>query len=62
MTTVLLFMTSGESLTPWVLPIEEELHLPSRPYLGQITSGKRVGTQNEKHLNGDMQNYLKIGK
>ena len=62
MTTVLLFMTPGESLTPWVLPIEEESYLPSRPYLGQITSGERVGTQNEKHLNGDMQNYLKIGK
>ena len=55
-------MTPGESLTPWVLPIEEESYLPSRPYLGQITSGKRVGAQNEKHPNRDMQSYLKIGK
>ena len=55
-------MTPGESLTPWVLLIEEESYLPSGPYLGRITSGKWVGAQNEKHSNRDMQNYLRIGK
>ena len=62
MTPVLLFMTPGESLTPWALLIEEESYLPSRPYLGQITTGKRVASQNENHPNRAMQNYLKIGK
>ena len=55
-------MTPGESLTPWVLFIEQESYLPSGLYLGQITSGKQVGAQNEKHPNRDMQNYFKIGK
>ena len=55
-------MTPGESLTPWVLLIEEESYLPPGPYLGRITSGKRVGARNEKHPNRDMQNYLKIDK
>ena len=55
-------MILGESLTPWLLLIEEELYLPSGPYLGQITSGKLVGAQIEKDRNKDMQNYLKIGK
>ena len=56
------FMTPGESLTPWVLLIEEESYLPSGPYLGRITSGKREGAEQEKHPNRYMQNYLKIGK
>ena len=30
----------GESLTPWVLLVEEESYLSSEPYLGQITSEK----------------------
>ena len=51
-----------ESLTTWVLLIEQQSYLPSGRYLGRITSGKRVGAQNEKHPNRDMQNYLKIGK
>ena len=55
-------MTPGKSLTSWVLLVEEESHLPSGPYLGRVTSAKRVGTQNEKCPNRDMQNYLKIGK
>ena len=55
-------MNPGESLTPWVLLIEEETYLPSESYLGRITSGKRVGAQNKKHPNREMQNYLKIGK
>ena len=55
-------MTPGKSLTPWVLLIEKESYLPSGPYLGRVTSGKRVGAQNEKRLNRNMQNYLKIGK
>ena len=55
-------MTPEESLKPWVLLIEEESYLPSGPYLGRITSGKRVGAQIEKHPNRDMQTYLKIGK
>ena len=54
-------MTPGESLTPWVLLIEVKSFL-SGPYQGRITSGKRVGAQNEKCPNRDMQNYLKIGK
>ena len=32
------------------------------PYLGQITSGKWVGAQNEKLPNRDMQNYFEISK
>ena len=32
------------------------------PYLGQITSGKWVGAQNEKRPNRDMQNYFEISK
>ena len=55
-------MASGESFTPWVLLIEQESYLPSGLYLGQITSGKRVGAQNKKRPNRDMQNYFKIGK
>ena len=55
-------MTPGESLTPWVLLIEEESYLLSGPYLGRITSEKRMGAQNEKRPNRNMQNYLKIGK
>ena len=55
-------MTRAESLKPWVLLIEQKSYLPSGPYLGRITSGKRVGTQNEKRSNRDMQNYFKIGK
>ena len=55
-------MTPGESLTPWVLLIEQESYLPSGPCLGRITSGKRVGAQNEKRPNRDMQNYFKIDK
>ena len=55
------FMTPGKSLTSWVLLIEESC-VPSGPYLGRITSEKRVGPQNEKHPDRDMQNYLKIGK
>ena len=55
-------MTAGESLTPWVLLIEQESYLPSGPYLEQITSGKRASAKNEKGLNRDMQNYFKIGK
>ena len=47
------FMTPGESLTPWVLLIEEESYLPSGSYLGRITSRKRVGAQNEQHPNRD---------
>ena len=35
----------------WVLLIEEESYLSSGPYLGRITSRKRVGAQNEKHWN-----------
>ena len=55
-------MTPGENLKPWVLLIEQESYLPSGPYLGRITSGKRVGAQNEKRPNRDMQNYFKIDK
>ena len=55
-------MTPGESLTPRVLLIEEESYLPSGPYLGQITSEKQVGAQNEKCADKDIQNYLKRGK
>ena len=55
-------MTPGESLTPWVLLKEKESYLPSGPYLGRITSGKQVGTKNEKCPNRDMKNYLKSGK
>ena len=55
-------MTPGESLTPWVLLMEEESYLSSGPYLGQITSEKQVGAQNEKCPNRDMQNYLKSSK
>ena len=55
-------MTPGESLTPWVLLIEKESYLPSRPSLGRITSEKQVGAQNEKCPNRDMQNYLKSSK
>ena len=55
-------MIPGESLTPWVLLIEEGSYQPSGPYLGQITSEKQVEAQNEKCLNRDMQNYLKCGK
>ena len=55
-------MTPGDSLTPWVLLIEEESYLPLGPYLGQITSKKKVGAQNEKCPNRDMQNYLKSRK
>ena len=51
-----------ESLTTWVLLIEQQSYLPSGPCLGRITSGKRVGAQNEKHQNRDMQNYFKICK
>ena len=39
-----------------------ESYLPSGPYLGRITSGKRVDAQNEKRLNRDTQDYFKIGK
>ena len=53
---------SWKSLTPWLLLIEEESHLSSGLYLGQITSGKPVGTQNERLPYRDMQNHLKIGK
>ena len=49
-------------LDTWVLLIEQESYLPSGPYLGRITSGKRVGAQNEKRPNRDMQNYFKIDK
>ena len=56
-----MFITHGESLTTWLLLLEES-YLPSGPYLGRITSGKRKGTRKEKHPNRDMQNYLKIGK
>ena len=38
-------MIPGESLTPWVLLIEEESYLPLGPYLEQITSEKQVGAQ-----------------
>ena len=38
-------MTPGESLTPWVLLIEEEPYLPSGPYLGRTTSGKLIVAQ-----------------
>ena len=55
-------MTPGESLTPWVLLIEKESYLPTRPYLGQINSERLVGAQYEKCPNRDMQNYLKSGK
>ena len=55
-------MTPGDSLTPWVLLIEQESYLPSGSYLGRITSGKPVGAQNEKRPNRDMQNYFKTGK
>ena len=55
-------MSPGESLTPWVLLTEEESYLSSGPYLGQITSEKQVGAENEKSPNRDMQNYLKSGK
>ena len=55
-------MTPGESLTPWVLLIEEESYLPSGPYLGQITSEKQVGAENKKCTNTSMQDYLKTGK
>ena len=55
-------MTPGESLIPWVLLIGEESYLPSEPYLGQTTSEKEVGAQNEKCPNRDMQNYWKSGK
>ena len=55
-------MTPGESLTPWLLLIEQESYLPSEPYLGQITSGKRVVAQNEKRPNRGIQVYFKIGK
>ena len=57
-----MFMTPGESLTPWVLLIEQESYLPLGPYLGRITSRKRVGAENEKRPNRDMQNFFKIGK
>ena len=57
-----MFKTPGESLTRWVLLMEEESYFLSGLYLGRITSGKRVGAQNEKCPNRDMQNYLKIGK
>ena len=49
-------MTPGESLTPWVLLIEQESYLPSGPYLGRIASEKRVSVQNEKRPNRDIQN------
>ena len=55
-------MTPGERLTPWVLPVKQESFLSSAPYLGRVNSGKRVGAQNEKRPNRDMQNYFKIGK
>ena len=55
-------MTPGESLTIWVLLIEQESYLPSGLYLGGITSGKLVGAQNEKCPNRDMQMYFKTGK
>ena len=45
----------------WVLLIEES-YLPSGPYLRRIISEKRLGAQNEKYPNRDMQNYLKTGK
>ena len=54
------FLTAGESLTPWVLLIEQESYLPSGSYLGGITSGKRVGAQNEKRPNRDIQNHFKL--
>ena len=54
-------MTPEESLTAWVLLLEE-LYLPSGPYLGRITFGKQKSAQKEKHPNRKMQNYLKIGK
>ena len=54
-------MTPGERLKTWVLLLEES-YLPSGPYLGRITSGKRKGAQKEKHPNRDMQNYLKSSK
>ena len=57
-----MFITPRESLTPWMLLIEEESDLPSERYLGQITSEKQVSAQNEKCPNRDMQNYLKHGK
>ena len=50
-----MFMTPGESLTPWVLLIEQESYLPLGPYLGRITSRRRVGVENEKRPNRDMQ-------
>ena len=56
-----MFITPGESLTTWVLLIEES-YLQSGSYLGRIASGKREGAQKEKQPNRDMQNYLKIGK
>ena len=56
------FYDSWESLRPWVLLIKQKLYLPSGPYLGRITSRKRVGAQNEKHPNRDWQNCFKIGK
>ena len=52
----------GKLNTMGVLLIEKESYLPSRPYLGQITSEKQVSTQNEKYPNRDMQNYLKSSK
>ena len=59
-------MTPGERLTPWLLLIEEKSYLPPGPYLGRITSEKRMGAQNDKHhtklYKSDIQNYLKIGK
>ena len=56
-----MFMTAGESLTSWVLLIEQESYLPSGPYLGRIASEKRVSVQNEKRPNRDIQNYFKSG-
>ena len=51
-------MTPGKSLAPWALVLEDKSYLPSGPYLGRITSKKRLGAQNEKRL----KNYLKISK
>ena len=56
------FMTPRESLKSWVLLIEEASYLSSGSYLGRITSGKRVGAQNEKCPNRNNQNYQKTGK
>ena len=55
-------MTPGETLTPFVLVIEKESYLPSGPYIGQTTSEKEMGAQNDKCPNREMQNYLKSGK